>query len=100
MVNHFIDEALRKIIIDLGFLLHEHFHITLVYLFSLDFQQLSKISLCSTTYRLNFTLGKWIQNGFSLSVNIVDQEVCMGLLDVINLALKQLTIRYIIQTSG
>jgi len=58
-----------------------------VHLFAFNLEELPKVSLGAPTYSLYLPFDKLVHYcAFSLSVNIIDQEVFVRLLDVVDLA--------------
>jgi len=100
VVYHVFYQALREIVVHFSFFLNEHFHVAFVHLFTLYLEQLSKISLGAPTHGLHLALGEGVQCALSLCVDVVDQEVCVCLFDVINLSGEHHRVWQVLQPCG
>ena len=83
VINDFLNEAFCEVKVDLCLLFHEDLHVALVGLLTLNFKQLAEVRLRPSAHSLDFTLGEGVQDWLGLSVDIVDEEVVVCLLDVL-----------------
>jgi len=97
VVYDFVNEALSEIEVEFGFLLHKHFHITFMHLFTFNLQELAKIRLSSSAHSLDLALCEGVQDGLDIRVDVVNQVICLGLFNVINGALEYEGIRQVLQ---
>ena len=71
-----------------------------MHLFALDLEQLSEVGLRATTDSLDLALHKGIKLGLRLGVDVVNQEVFIGLLDIGDLSLEELAVRDLLAPPG